>query len=193
MTAFTLIFLSMWCLLPLRCPVMTSRFLMVISPWRRDRIIFIISCILNFILLSVVLLRSCSVPSSPSWTEYPIPYTLYLKNAFMNWIPYTLFMNICFHLLILNTLYPIHDGWASRSKFSKRARGLLPTWLHFTNSIRPLMTFVSSRVTLPVDLINRNWTPPSWECVWSIAIERLHESVCDQSQLNASMNCMLTN
>ena len=57
---------------------------------------------------------------------------------------------------------------------------LLPTWLHFTNSIRPLMTFVSSRVTLPVDLINRNWTPPSWECVWSIAIERLHELHADQ-------------
>ena len=112
--------------------------------------------------------------------EYLIPYSWTYEKRLHELLIGYLIPHTWKRLHKLNTLYPIHDGWASRSKFSKRARGLLPTWLHFTNSIRSLMTFVSSRVTLPVDLINRNWTPPSWECVWSIAIERLHELHADQ-------------
>ena len=144
---------------------------------------------------------------------HSIPYTLYLKNAFMNGIPYTLFMNICFHLLILNTLYPIHEHM--KNAFMNcwlDTLYLIPenafiNWIPYTLFMmvgRPDQSFQRERAAFfPPDCTSPTqfdhwWLSSVHELlcllIWSIAIEHLHhESVCDQSQLNASMTCMLTN
>ena len=101
---------------------------------------------------------------TPSWIEYLIPYSWTYAFTCWSWIPYTLFMMV---------------GRPDQSFQRERAAFFPPDCTSPTQFDHWWLSSVHELLCL---------------LIWSIAIEHLHhESVCDQSQLNASMRVCVIN
>jgi len=116
---------------------------------------------------------------TPSWIEYLIPYSWTYAFTCWSWIPeylipYSWWLGVPIkvfkesarpssHLTALHQLNSTIDDFRQFTSY-------FACWFDQSQLNTSIMR---------VCVINHNWTPP-WECVWSIAIERLHELHADQ-------------